>query len=206
MDAVDAAHIDHFHLVVHDIGGPIGFDVIRRIPDRVLSLTALNTFVNVASFRRPWVMEPFAHKGLGWLWLQSMRTPLLLILMRMIGVSHTPTDEELNAYGDLLFREDGGKAFLKIMKRFERTQAFESRILDALAHRRFPAQVIWGKEDPALRMDKYAPELCRILGLDEFHQVAGKHFLQEDSSREIADHVARLVAESDNRKQFRETP
>jgi pimeloyl-ACP methyl ester carboxylesterase len=41
--AIDAAGLDQFHLVVHDIGGPVGFDVIRQIPDRIRSLTVLNT-------------------------------------------------------------------------------------------------------------------------------------------------------------------
>jgi haloalkane dehalogenase len=35
LQAIDAAGIRNFHLVVHDIGGPIGFDVIRRVPDRI---------------------------------------------------------------------------------------------------------------------------------------------------------------------------
>jgi pimeloyl-ACP methyl ester carboxylesterase len=99
VDAIDAAEIDHFHLVVHDIGGPIGFDVIRRIPDRIRSLTALNTIIKVAAFHRPWVMEPFAHPGLGWLWLQFMRTPLIVMLMRMIGVCDKPT------YGELMEKD-----------------------------------------------------------------------------------------------------
>src|ERR1700730_2358947 len=42
----NAAGIENFHLVVHDIGGPIGFDVIRRVPDRIKSLTVLNTLVD----------------------------------------------------------------------------------------------------------------------------------------------------------------
>lgn len=197
VDAIDAAEIHHFHLVVHDIGGPIGFDIIRRIPDRVQSLTVLNSFIRVTKFHRPWVMEPFAYRGLGWLWLQGMRTPIILLLMRMIGVYEKATNEELRAYGALLFREDGGASFLKIMRSFERTQEYESRIIHALESRRFPAQVIWGKQDPALRIEKYAPELCRILKIKELHEVTGKHFLQEDSPEEIAEYVARLVAESE---------
>ena len=192
-EAIDAAGVTHFHLIVHDIGGPIGFDVIRRLPDRIGSLTVLNTMLNVASFQRPLVMEPFAHRGVGWLWLQSMRTPLLIALMRLIGVCKTPTNEELSAYGAILLREDGGRAFLKIMRSFERTPEFEARIVNALEQKNFPAQVIWGTQDPALKMQDYAPEICRVLGLPAWHQVKGKHFLQEDSPEEIAELVADLA-------------
>lgn len=194
MEAIDAAGIKDFHLVVHDIGGPIGFDVIRRIPHRVLSLTVLNTMIRVASFHRPWVMAPFAYRGFGWLWLQGLRTPLIVLLMRMIGVCDRPTNEELKVYGALLFGRDGGTAFLKIMRCFERTQHFESGITAALKNRTFPAQVIWGQQDPALRMRDYAPDLIRVLALAKVHEVKGKHFLQEDSPEEIAAHVARLIA------------
>ena len=194
VDALDAAEIDGFHLVVHDIGGPVGFDVIRRIPERVRSLTVLNTIGRVASFRRPLVMEPFAHRGIGWFWLQGMRTPMIIALLRTVGMHDGPTNDELRAYGALLFRKDGGRAFLKIMRSFERTDAFEAAIVTALNNLTVPAQVIWGAQDPALKMNKYAPPICEILGLPDWHRVRGKHFLQEDSPNEIAEHIANLVA------------
>jgi pimeloyl-ACP methyl ester carboxylesterase len=75
VEAIDALGLDRFHLVVHDIGGPIGFDVVARIPQRVASLTALNTIVRVASFKRPWSMEPFARRGIGEIYLRSSSTP-----------------------------------------------------------------------------------------------------------------------------------
>jgi pimeloyl-ACP methyl ester carboxylesterase len=191
--AIDAAEISDFHLVVHDIGGPIGFDVIRQIPGRIRSLTVLNTLVRAASFHRPWVMEPFAHPFIGPIWLASTRTPMIIPLMRTIGMHDGPSSDELRAYGHLLSLEDGGKAFLKVMQGFERTPEFEERIVSALRARQFPAQVIWGAQDPALKMARYAPGICEVLGLDSWHQVRGKHFLQEDSPAEIADLVAALV-------------
>lgn len=194
VDALDAANIGDFHLVVHDVGGPVGFDVIRRIPQRIRSLTVLNSIVRVASFRRPFVMEPFAYRGIGWFWLQGMRTPMIILLMRTVGMHDGPSNDELRAYGALLFRKDGGQAFLKIMRSFERTQEFENRIIAALKNITVPVQVIWGAEDPALKMKKYAPPMCYILGLADWHQVRGKHFLQEDSPNEIAEHVANLIA------------
>ena len=194
VDALDAAKIDGFHLVVHDIGGPVGFDVVRRIAQRIRSLTVLNTVVRVASFRRPFVMEPFAHRGIGWFWLQGMRTPMIIALLRTVGMHNGPTNDELRAYGALLFREDGGRAFLKIMRSFERTQEFETGIVTALKNMTAPAQVIWGAQDSALKMKQYAPPICEVLGLADWHKVRGKHFLQEDSPNEIAEHVANLVA------------
>jgi pimeloyl-ACP methyl ester carboxylesterase len=80
------------------------------------------------------------------------------------------------------------------MRSFERTQPFEQGILDALANRQFPAQVIWGKDDPALKERDYAPELCQVLGLQNWQSVPGKHFVQEDSSEAIAAAVQQLSA------------
>jgi haloalkane dehalogenase len=191
--AIDAAGIRNFHLVVHDIGGPIGFDVIRRVPDRVKSLTVLNTLVDVSQFQRPWVMEPFAWPVIGRLWLQSARTLMFYVLIKTHGTRNI-NRAEANAYGQLLLGPDGGRAFLQIMRSFERTPAFEQGIKAALKARKFPAQIIWGKDDPALRMKKYAPHLLKALDLESYEAVYGKHFLQEDSSRAIASLIARLIS------------
>src|SRR2546430_2632161 len=59
--AVDALDLDRFHLVVHDIGGPVGFELAAAAPGRLRSLTVLNTLVEVDGFKRPWSMEPFAR-------------------------------------------------------------------------------------------------------------------------------------------------
>ena len=190
LKALDAAGLDSVHLVVHDIGGPIGFDVIRQIPERIRSLTVLNSLVKVARFRRPWVMQLFVYPVVGALWTASTRTPLIIPFMRRMGVHDGARNQELRAYGDLLTRQDGGAAFRKIMRGFERTPEFEGRIIAALRGRTFPAQVIWGAQDPALDMARFAPELCDALGLEAWHQVRGKHFLQEDAPAEIA----RLIA------------
>ncbi|MFQ3217578.1 alpha/beta fold hydrolase [Paraperlucidibaca sp.] len=187
--ALDAAGIDRFHLVVHDIAGPIGFDLIRRLPERILSLTVLNTMVDVSTFHRPWTMEPFAWPVIGRLWLQSARTPLFYFLMKLQGM-HNISHHEAAAYGQLLLGPDGGRAFQKIMSSFNRTKEFEHAIKASLAVRAFPAQIIWGMEDPALKSAQYAPPLMNALNLTSFQKVSGKHFLQEDSYCEIAEAIA----------------
>jgi pimeloyl-ACP methyl ester carboxylesterase len=195
LKAIDAAGIGNFHLVVHDIGGPIGFDVIRRAPDRIQSLTVLNTLVDASQFRRPWIMEPYAWPFIGWLWLQFVRTPMFYVLAKTHGTPNINRTEAA-VYAQLLLGPDGGRAFLQIMRSFERTPAFEQRIKATLKSRNFPAQIIWGKDDPALRMKKYAPHLMKALDLESYEAVDGKHFLQEDSSGAIADEIARLISAS----------
>jgi pimeloyl-ACP methyl ester carboxylesterase len=194
--AVDALGLERFHLVVHDIGGPIGFELVARVPDRIASLTALNTLVRVASFRRPWTMEPFAWPLVGALALASVRPWLFERLMRLQGVLGPIPSVELRAYRALLVQDDGGRAFLRIMRGFERTPAFERRIVAALATRRFPAQVLWGESDPALPLVRIGEDVRLALGVPEITTLPGKHFLQEDCPKEIAEAIARLVAEA----------
>lgn len=192
-DATKALGLDRFHLVVHDIGGPIGFDVIARIPERIASLTVLNTMVRVASFKRPWSMEPFARRGIGEVAVRTLHPLAFEQLMRLQGVATPVPAEELRAYVPLLKRGDGGAAFLRIMRGFERTDAFERRIVAALAARAFPAQVLWGAQDPALKPEPFAEHLRQAVGVETVTRLRGKHFVQEDAPEEIADHISRLV-------------
>ena len=83
--AVDALGLDRFHLVVHDIGGPVGFELASAIPQRVASLTFLNTLVEVDTFRRLWSMAPFALRGLGPAYLKAMNKPVRLHRRRDAG-------------------------------------------------------------------------------------------------------------------------
>ncbi len=193
--AVDALGLDGFHLVVHDIGGPVGFEVAAARPERIRSLTVLNTLVEVDGFRRPWVMEPFAHRGIGAVYLRSLNKPLNRLLMRLQGVADLSkiTPDELGAYVDLLRRGDGGTAFLKIMRGFERTRAKQDLYAGVLASKAYPVQVIWGELDPALTLKKHGEAARRAAGVPDIVRLPGKHFLQEDQAPALADHIAAFV-------------
>src|SRR3979490_186422 len=51
--AVDALELDRFHLMVHDIGGPVGFELAAAAPERVRSLPVLKPFLEVGGFKGP---------------------------------------------------------------------------------------------------------------------------------------------------------
>jgi pimeloyl-ACP methyl ester carboxylesterase len=194
--AVDALGLERFHLVVHDIGGPVGFELAAAVPDRVATLTVLNAVVSVNGFKRPWSMEPFARRGIGELYLRTLNKPVFRMLMRLQGIGDTSavSSSELDAYLDLLRQGDGGRAFLRIMRGFERT-AEKQRLYEAvLRDGPYAVQIVWGSNDPALKLAVHGEQARVAAGLDEIHTVPAKHFLQEDQAPAVAEYVARLAS------------
>ena len=193
--AIDALGIERCHLVVHDIGGPVGLEWAIRNPDRVLSLTAFDTLVDVASFHRPWPMHPFSIRGVGELWLRGLQRIPFRGIYRLVGVSDRSAvpAAEIDAHQALLKRDDGGRAFLRIMRGFELTPEKERFFFEGLAGRPYPAQVVWGRDDRMLPGERRTAAM-RALGVDEATILPAKHFPQEDQPAAVADAVARLVA------------
>ena len=194
-EAIDALGIERCHLVVHDIGGPIGFEWAIRNPERVLSLTALNTLVDAATFHRPWPMHPFSIRGVGELWLRSMVKQPFGQIYYLTGVENRSAvpRAEVYAHHALLRREDGGRAFLRIMRGFELTAEKERFFFEGLADRPYPAQVVWGERDRMLG-EARRREVMRALAVDRATLLPAKHFLQEDQAPAVADAVAKLGA------------
>lgn len=192
---LDALEIERCHLVVHDIGGPIGLEWAVRNPDRVLSATVLDTMLDVATFRRPWTMRPFAVPRLGELYLRTTTPLAFRLLMRLQGVRGPLSDAEIDAHLALLRRTDGGRAFLRIMRSFELTWEKQRLLHEGLApgSRPFPAQIVWGADDTALGRDHLAAAQ-RVLGIDDPILLPAKHFLQEDQPEALAGLVATFAA------------
>ena len=195
IEAVDALELERFDLVVHDIGGPVGFELAAAMPQRIVSLTLLNTMVEVDRFRRPWSMEPFAVRGLGEVSLAALTKPAFRRLMRMQTIANQQAiaDEELDAYLDLLKRHDGGRAFLRIMRGFERTPEKRRLYESVLRNVPYPVQVVWGELDPALKQSVHGEQARLAAGLDSIHALPAKHFLQEDQAPAVAGHIAALA-------------
>jgi pimeloyl-ACP methyl ester carboxylesterase len=56
-----------------------------------------------------------------------------------------------------------------------------------------PVQIVWGADDPILRVDVHGEQARAATGAP-LHRLPGKHFLQEDCFEAIGEHVARLAA------------
>jgi len=197
--AVDELGLGRFHLVVHDIGGPVGFELATAVPDRIISLTLLNTTVDVTDFTSPWSMEPFRHRGLGEAWMRSLNRPAFRFLMRLQGIGDPAavSAAELDTYLALIKGPDHGRAFLRIMRSTERTPAKQARYRAAVRDARYPVQAIWGARDPAMTLAVYGEKARAAAGLERVHTVPGKHFPQEDQAPAIARRIAEFVRVSE---------
>jgi haloalkane dehalogenase len=194
-EAIDALGLNRVHLVLHDIGGPIGCEWAIRNPDRTLSITALNTLLDPGNFRRPWTMHPFSIRGVGELWLWATPPPVFAALFRLQGLGNprAMSRPEIYAYRELLLRGDRGRAFLRIMRGFELTEEKSHFFTEGLADRSYPARIVWGERDPALGIDQLQITQ-RVLGLADATLVPAKHFLQEDQAPAVAASIADQVA------------
>ena len=194
--ALDSLDVQRCHLVVHDIGGPVALEWALANPERVLSVTVLNTILAPGGFRRPWPMRPFAIRGIGPLWLRGTPAAAFAFLFRAQGVARRAavTRAEIDVHRHLLRREDDGRAFLRIMRGFDLSERRTRALAEGLgADRRFPVRLVWGERDPALGLDQLAIAQA-VTGIDEPTRLPAKHFLQEDFSPEIARVVADLVS------------
>jgi haloalkane dehalogenase len=192
-EAIDALGIDQCHLVVHDIGGPIALEWALRNQARVISLTVLDTLIDVAHFRRVWTMDLAAPPLIGPLWVASIRPPVARWLFYMQGIgdrSATPA-HEVDAHFALLHRDGGGRTFRKIVRGFELTEEKERFYTEGLSDVAWPATILWGDRDPALGVDRRRA-IEDALGL-EAKVISAKHFLQEDQAPPVADAIARLA-------------
>ena len=193
--AVKELQLDRFHLVVHDIGGPVGFELASTLPDRVASLTIFNTMIDVTAFNPPWSMQPFRYRALGEMWLKGLNRPMFRLLMRLQGVCDRDavSNSELDAYLELMKGEDGGRSFLEVMRSTERTPEKEALYRAAVRDERYPVQVVWAADDPALKAGVYGERARAAAGLSHIELIPGKHFPHEDEPSAMADHIARMV-------------
>ena len=194
--AIDALGIERCHLVLHDAGGPVGFELVARAPDRIASLTILNTMVQLSS--RPYPGEVLARlvsRAGG-----PMASPTVWRqMMYQVGVadrSALPMPEVL-AWRDLALGDNGGATYLQIM-RHVREGHDRGRIESVIDSRLvgYPVKLVWGGLDPMLTLKTFGFMALAATRLTSLDVVPARHFLQEDQAPAVAELIARNAAEA----------
>ncbi len=188
--AIDALGIDRFHLVVHDAGGPIGFEAVSSIPDRVMSLTVLNTMLSVGHTPFPGeVYGRFSDRFRGV--LTSPR--LFLALMRRVGIDDTSavSAEEIDVHRRLLLDADQGAAYLRIMRGLRTADVGPWHDAVDCRFAPYPVDIAWGGRDPILSLRRFGWPMLAASHRPSMSLIRGKHYLQEDRPDEVVDVIVR---------------
>lgn len=192
---LDELKFDEVHLLIHDIGTPIGLSMADQDSSRIRSITVLNSMLDVEHFEKPLPMRPFEKPVLGEAALAMLTPSTFPLMMKTAGVVNDDviSKEEMAAYIHLLKREDGGKAFLKIMRSFEQTKEFTEACYRAWKNPAYPVQLIWGDKDPFLTWEEKGREFEEARPGVPVTKVESKHFLQEEAYETIAAKVKELA-------------
>ncbi len=187
--------LDKYHLLLHDVGGPVGFALAAENQNKVLSITILNTWIDVVNFKKPWPMRPFENSILGEIELATLIYPTWQLMINKMGINDSTgiPKNEINAHLDILKRDDAGDAFLKLMRNFDDSEGFRSLCYKAVQDVPYPIQAVWGADDPFLTLDHYGQEIKKIAGLHIIHELDSRHFLQEEKPMEIVEKLEEII-------------
>ncbi len=197
--AVDSLGLERFHLVVHDAGGPVGFEMIATMPERIRSLTVLNTVIDLDSV--PFPMEFYARFAAGEHWPALPPASVTREVLYRVGIANrkaTPP-AEADSYRELVLREDNGRAYLHLMRNLDRTRKSATNyaaVVDT-RHVPYPVQVIWAADDRILSLRRHGWKMREATGLPTIQTLPGKHYFQEDMAPELSAAVVRFIGQSD---------
>lgn len=193
---LDELQIEEVHLLIHDIGTPIGLSMASQNSGRIKSITVLNSMLDTKHFVKPLLMRPFEKPVLGEAELAMLTPATFPLMMKGAGVLSMDviTHEEMAAYIHLLKRDDGGKAFLKIMRNFEQTKKFTQTCYAAFQNPAYPVQLVWGDKDPFLPYEEHGKQFEEARPGIPVTKVEAKHFLQEEQYEMIAARVKELIS------------
>lgn len=193
--AVEALDIDKCHVVVHGISAPLALEWVGDNRDRVLSLTAVNSVFDITDGRSSGIMKQIATPGLGEFVLRGLghRTFVPMFAGQAVVDRSAVTDEEIAAYLDLLKRQDGGKAVLKILRQADTSNERQAKITAGLVDRKFPARIVWGEQDTIAGTGQLSAAKD-VLAVADPLLLPARHLPMEDQATAVAEAISEIAA------------
>ncbi len=185
-DLIDAPRI---HLVGHDWGGAVAWEVARRAPDRLHSLAVLNcppiemmarAMMRPRQLRRSWYVLLFQIPGLAERWVRRDPEKMVRASFRGTAANKEPfTPEALAPYAEQI-RERGLPGINYYRAAMRRPQVRSEPV-------EVPTRLIWGKRDRFLgpwfaepdRYRAFVPDF-ELTTIDE-----AAHWVQQEAAPEV---------------------
>lgn len=195
---IDALGIKRAHIICHDVGGPFTIGWAVHNPDRVASLTILNTTIFWEHFHIPGpvllsILTPMVvHRRISGEFAARQLIKYIRAVVHKNPNAMTPEEEE--AFFQLFTRENGFISLVKTLKSYRVVTPYLFEVRRTLMTFTRPTFVLWGRHDP----------FCKIPIARSFRQTAphseldvvdsAGHFLQEDAPEECADLILDFIA------------
>lgn len=201
------ALLDHLDVtsavfVVHDVGGPILWELLERRPRMISGLVVLNTIGAPEGFAPPAALDdPLVQAIVEMVGVDDERTVADLVCGMVAEPEMLDTPEQLEGYlaG---FREGSGSAYLAFLMNLDIVRDKLPSYRRAIASIDVPACVLWGSQDENLPASPGAAWFAETLGVDERDQYVigdAKHLVAEEEPALIADLVRRTVDQAHDR-------
>lgn len=191
------------HLVVHDIGGPIAALYASEHPDRVESLTVLDTMFDIESFNPPFPMFFFPLPIVGNIAIATFLPWVVRHFMYLRGVEEKAAcdHDEAVAWVWLLKNNQGSSSFSTIMKSFPKNKdkkLLTQKIKNVLGQEhKIVMHIVWAEGDVAIPQSQ-----CQYIqdnfNVKYIHKVKGKHFFQLEGAEAIVGHVHNFLQDLDS--------
>jgi pimeloyl-ACP methyl ester carboxylesterase len=195
---VDALALHDYALFVQDYGGPVGFRLAQRWPDRVRALIVQNAVAHEEGLgplwntRRAFWQDRAAHEP-------ALRANLLSFeatRLRHVGRSPHPERYDPDGWADeFAFLSRPGQSDIQtdLFYDYRTNVARYPQWQRYLREHRPPTLVLWGRYDPSFEVEG-AHAYTRDVPQAEVHLLEGGHFVLDEACDEAAALMKRFLA------------
>jgi haloalkane dehalogenase len=195
--------IENFHLVAHDMGGLVGFELMVTDQHRIQSFLVLNTTAYKEGFTPPPEMGMLAGPMGGFMtFMMSNRATGKMLTAKFLkdnmGQPHKLDKSAQENYWWPMY-EGATQPMRAVAKSFDQIMARYTVYQTALRQYSGAARLLWGAKDKVLNFEKLSAQFAGDLKLsaDKIQSIKNAgHFLQEDFPEQVADTILQLLHES----------
>lgn len=185
---LDQLQLDRVHLVAHDIGGCYGLAFAAQHPERLRSLTIMNT-IFFPDYKWHFWGRVWRTKTLGEL-AMKLSAKFLFISQLRRGSPAMPRDYAEAAFDD--FTPSTKETVLRYYRSANPDvwRGWDTKLIAAIKN--VPSQVLWGDKDPFI-----SPSFAERFGAKTVHHVPHGHWLMVEDPEWCASKIAAIQTRSD---------
>lgn len=190
--------VKQFSMMMHDMGGLIGWEMLHRYPNQVQHLVILDTIVTEKGFKHPNLHQGMSTKVITDAYSADLTSQAVITSsLRYLGLKGKRKLTDVQCQGYVIPMKEGSNhalyAFFTSMNRslFQRLDRYQKDLKNFKGR----SLVLWGGEDPVLTTEQipYLQKHLRIPDAQIHIYPDHSHFVPEELPQEIIKHVREFI-------------